>query len=81
MSTVFHPSGTPDSTATDVRPDTEVDHLIDAYQRPAFNLAYRLVRRPEDAADAVQDAFVLAMRASRGTSAAPRGPAGSGPGS
>ena len=46
--------------------------MLDAHRQSAFNLAYRLVRRPEDAADAVQDAFVLAVRAMRGDTAAPR---------
>lgn len=72
MATAYTASGTP--ADDDVPDDAGVDQLIDSYRQPAFNLAYRLVRRHEDAADAVQDAFVLAMRASRGTSAAPREP-------
>ena len=74
MATVFTAPGTPASADAEAPGDISVDHLIDSYRQPAFNLAYRLVRRPEDAADAVQDAFVLAMRATRGTRAAPREP-------
>src|SRR5688572_20978285 len=74
MATVLTAPGTPASADAEAPGDTSVDHLIDSYRQPAFNLAYRLVRRPEDAADAVQDAFVLAMRATRGTRAAPREP-------
>src|SRR3954453_8086323 len=60
-------------------PDEVVGSLLDAHRQRAFNLAYRLVRRPEDAADAVHDAYVLAMRAARGDSAAPREPGRLGP--
>ena len=74
MATVLTAPVTPASGDVKVPGDTGVDHLIDSYRQSAFNLAYRLVRRPEDAADAVQDAFVLAMRASRGSTAAPREP-------
>ena len=52
--------------------DEALGAMLDALRQSAFNLAYRLVRRPEDAADAVQDAFVLAVRATRGDTAAPR---------
>src|SRR6266542_5896741 len=54
--------------------DDALGDLLDAYRQPAFDLAYRLLRRPEDAADAVQDAFVLAVRAMQGHTAAPREP-------
>src|SRR3954451_19654815 len=60
-------------------PDEVVGSLLDAHRQQAFNLAYRLVRRPEDAADAVHDAYVLAMRAARGSTAAPREPGRLGP--
>ena len=52
--------------------DEMLGAMLDAHRQTAFNLAYRLVRRPEDAADAVQDAFVLAVRATRGNTATPR---------
>ena len=52
--------------------DEMLGAMLDAHRQTAFNLAYRLVRRPEDAADAVQDAFVLAVRATRGDTATPR---------
>src|SRR4051812_14297679 len=42
-----------------------VGALFDDCRPAAFNLAYRLLRRREDAADAVQDAYVLAVRAMR----------------
>ena len=54
--------------------EDEFGELLDAHRRDAFNLAYRLLGRPEDAADAVQDAFLRAVRAMRGNSAAPREP-------
>src|ERR1044071_921850 len=79
MASVYTAPGTSASSENDASDETEVDQLIDAYRQSAFNLAYRLVRRPEDAADAVQDAFVLAMRASRGSPAAPREPGRFGP--
>ncbi len=46
--------------------------LVERHQRRVYNLAYRMLGRPEDAADATQDAFVTAMRklgGFRGTSA------------
>jgi RNA polymerase sigma factor (sigma-70 family) len=54
--------------------DEALGNLLDVHRRSAFNLAYRLLRRPDDAADAVQDAFVLAIRAMRQETAAPRDP-------
>src|SRR3954470_8717805 len=54
--------------------DQALGELLDAHQRDAYNLAYRLLGRPEDAADAVQDAFLRAVRAIRGNGAAPREP-------
>ena len=59
--------------------DEHVVDLFDAHRQSAFNLAFRLVRRPEDAADAVQDAFALAVRATRNSAAAPREPGRLGP--
>jgi RNA polymerase sigma-70 factor (ECF subfamily) len=47
-------------------------HLLTAHQRSAYNLAYRLLGRDADARDAVQEAFLLALRAIRGDGAAPR---------
>ena len=72
MATAYSAPGAPAPADADVPDDSGVDRLIDSFRQPAYNLAFRLVRRPEDAADAVQDAFVLAMRATRGNSAAPR---------
>ena len=46
--------------------------LVERHQRRVYNLSYRMLGRPEDAADATQDAFVTAMRklgGFRGTSA------------
>ena len=54
--------------------EQELGELLDAHRRDAYNLAYRLLGRPEDAADAVQDGFLRAVRAMRGSSAAPREP-------
>ena len=59
--------------------EEQVGRLLDEHRQSAFNLAFRLVRRPEDAADAVQEAFILAMRAARGSTAAPREPGRIGP--
>ncbi|MGH2710937.1 MAG: RNA polymerase sigma factor [Actinomycetota bacterium] len=36
--------------------------LVERHQTRVYNLAYRMLGRPEDAADATQDAFVTAMR-------------------
>lgn len=36
--------------------------LVERHQRRVYNLAYRMVGRPEDAADATQDAFVRCMQ-------------------
>jgi RNA polymerase sigma-70 factor (ECF subfamily) len=36
--------------------------LVERHQRRVYNLAYRMLGRPEDAADAAQDAFITAMR-------------------
>lgn len=36
--------------------------LVERHQRRIYNLAYRMLGRPEDAADATQDTFVTAMR-------------------
>jgi RNA polymerase sigma-70 factor (ECF subfamily) len=35
-------------------------HLVEAYQRPVFNLTYRMLGDPEEAADAAQEAFLRA---------------------
>src|SRR3954451_18366408 len=73
------PPGTFEPAEAGSSPDEAVGSLLDAHRQKAFNLAYRLVRRPEDAADAVHDAYVLAMRAARGSAAAPREPGRLGP--
>jgi RNA polymerase sigma-70 factor (ECF subfamily) len=54
--------------------DQVLGELLDAHRRDAHNPAYRLLGRQEDAADAVQDAFLRAVRAMRGEGAAPREP-------
>ena len=69
---VAPPVVAPQPPVPPVSDDELLGALLDAHRQSAFNLAYRLVRRPEDAADAVQDAFVLAVRAARGDTAAPR---------
>ena len=46
--------------------------LLHAHRQVAYNLAFRLLRRQEDAADAVQDAYVLAVQAMSRDTAAPR---------
>ncbi len=38
-------------------------HLVQAYQRPVFSLAYRMLGSAADAEDAAQDAFLKAYRA------------------
>ena len=46
--------------------------LVERHQRRVYNLTYRMLGRPEDAADAAQDAFVTCMQklsGFRGTSA------------
>jgi RNA polymerase sigma-70 factor (ECF subfamily) len=37
--------------------------LVEAYQRPVYNLAYRMLGNPSDAEDAAQEAFLKAFRA------------------
>ncbi len=46
--------------------------LLARHQRAAYNLAYHLLGREADADDAVQEAFLLAVRAIRGDGAPPR---------
>jgi RNA polymerase sigma-70 factor (ECF subfamily) len=38
-------------------------HLVQAYQRPVYSLAYRMLGNPGDAEDASQEAFLKAYRA------------------
>lgn len=38
------------------------DELVNRYQRPAIAVSYRLLGKPEDAAEVVQDAFLKAYR-------------------
>ncbi|MCB9137216.1 MAG: sigma-70 family RNA polymerase sigma factor [Caldilineaceae bacterium] len=35
-------------------------HLVEAYQRPVYNLTYRMLGNPEEAEDAAQEAFLRA---------------------
>ena len=51
--------------------DGTLGPLLSAHERAAYNLAYRLLRRDADARDAVQDAFMLVVRAVRGDGASP----------
>src|SRR2546423_13038407 len=44
---------------------TAFNRLVERYQRLAYNVAFRTLGHPEDAADATQDAFVGAFRAIR----------------
>jgi RNA polymerase sigma-70 factor (ECF subfamily) len=37
-------------------------HLVEAYQRPVFNLCYRMLGNPGDAEDAAQETFLRAYR-------------------
>jgi RNA polymerase sigma factor (sigma-70 family) len=74
MATASLPHGPLDSN-DDVSEIDRVVEQIDALRPLAFNLAFRLLRRTEDAADAVQDASILAVRAVLGTTATPREPA------
>ncbi len=38
-------------------------HLVERYQRPVYNMAYRMLGNPNDAEDAAQEAFLKAYRA------------------
>lgn len=46
--------------------------LLSVYQQAAYGVAYRLLGSQPDAADAVQEAFLLALRALRSADARPR---------
>ncbi|MGB9619477.1 MAG: sigma-70 family RNA polymerase sigma factor [Armatimonadota bacterium] len=41
---------------------TDFDAIIDKYEKPIYNLIYRLIGDPEEAADLTQDTFVAAYR-------------------
>jgi RNA polymerase sigma-70 factor, ECF subfamily len=49
-------------------------HVLAIEQEWAYNVAYRVLGREADAKDAVQDAFLLVVRAFRGDGSPPRGP-------
>src|SRR5437762_820566 len=66
------PAAVVERSASPVVDDESLGALLDARRQAAFNLAFRLVRRSEGAADVVQDAYVLALRAARSDTAAPR---------
>ena len=38
-------------------------HLVEAYQRPVYNLCYRMLNNAEDAEDAAQETFLRAYKA------------------
>lgn len=42
--------------------EAEFDRLVDRYEKPIFNLIYRLIGDPDDAADLTQETFVAAYR-------------------
>src|SRR4051794_14465150 len=48
--------------------EAALGQLFDTHRQVAFNLAYRMLRQRDDAADAVQEAFLRAIRAIRGGS-------------
>jgi RNA polymerase sigma-70 factor (ECF subfamily) len=41
---------------------SDFDGLVDKYQKPIYNLAYRLLGDPEEAADVTQEVFVAAYK-------------------
>jgi RNA polymerase sigma-70 factor (ECF subfamily) len=45
--------------------DLAFTRLVDAYQRPVFNLCYRMLGNTQDAEDASQEAFLRAYRSLR----------------
>ena len=49
--------------------DEALGRLLILYEPTVYRLAYRLLRREADARDAVQDAFLLVVRAARGDGA------------
>ena len=52
--------------------DEALGRLLSLHEGAAYNVAYRILGREADARDAVQDAFLLALRAIRGDGAPPR---------
>jgi RNA polymerase sigma-70 factor (ECF subfamily) len=54
--------------------DEALGRLLEAHQRDAYNIAYRLLGTEVDARDAVQEAFLLSVRAIRSDRAPPRDP-------
>jgi RNA polymerase sigma-70 factor (ECF subfamily) len=55
--------------------DEALGRLLETHQRDAYNIAYRLLGSEVDARDAVQEAFLLSVRAIRGDRTPPRDPA------
>ena len=55
---------------------TAFNALVLTYQRQVFNLCYRTLGNPEDAADATQDALLSAFRGLRTFNGAPAGDPG-----
>ncbi len=51
------------SSTSDHDVETAFSELVDEYSSIAYSVALRMLRKPEDAQDAVQDAFVSAYRA------------------
>jgi RNA polymerase sigma-70 factor, ECF subfamily len=51
---------------------TALSQLLATHQHSAYNVAFRLLGNEADARDAVQEAFVLTLRAVRGEAAPPR---------
>jgi RNA polymerase sigma-70 factor (ECF subfamily) len=43
--------------------DMAFSHLVEAYQKPVYNLCYRMLGNSEDAEDAAQETFIRAYKA------------------
>jgi RNA polymerase sigma-70 factor (ECF subfamily) len=59
--------------------EAALGQLLERHQQPVYNAAYRLLGNDPDARDAVQEGFILAVRAIRGNGEPPRDPDRFGP--